>query len=126
MRILIRWAIGIVVILVTVQIMSWLPEQYQQYRIMWPSVWGIVIFVPVLAVANVALGSILRLLTVPISCLTFGLFGFVINAIVFWIAGWATGAQNGLGQSIGFVGSLLGSIIYTVISTPLSAAIGEN
>ena len=123
MRMLVRWAIGVVVILVTVKILSWLPPAYQVH---WEPIWRAAIFVPVLAVANAVLGSILRLLTVPISCLTFGLFGFVINAIVFWIAGWATGAQNGLGQSIGFVGSLLGSIIYTVISTPLSAAIGEN
>lgn len=123
MRILARWAIGIVVILVTVKIMSVLPEPY---RIMWPSVWGIVIFVPVLAVANAVIGTILRILAVPITCLTFGLFGFVINALVFWLAGWATGAQNGLEQPIGFVGSLLGSIIYTVISTPLNAAVGES
>ena len=125
MRILIRWAIGIVVILVTVKIMTALPNQYQIY---WDPIWRAAIFVPVLAIANAVVGNILRILTVPITCLTLGLFRFVINALVFWLAGWATGAHDGTAahQPIGFLASLAGSIIYTVISTPLNAAIGEN
>jgi putative membrane protein len=124
MRIFWRWAIGIVAILVTVKIMTVLPAAYQ---VMWKdNIWGVVIFVPLFAVVNAILGTFLRLVSLPINCLTFGLFGFVINAIVFLVAGRATGAMNGLNHPIGFVASMLGSIIYTVISTPLSAALGEG
>ena len=120
MRWLARWAVGIAAVLITVQIMRLLPAQYE---LVWDSVWRVVIFVPVLAMTNAVVGSVLRLVSLPITCLTFGLFGFVINAAVFWIAGAATGAHAATGPPIGFASALLGSIIYTVISTPLSAAV---
>ncbi len=115
-----RWAVGVVTVLITVQIMKALPAQYE---LVWDSVWSIVIFVPVLALTNAIVGTVLKLLSVPITCLTFGLFGFVINACVFWIAGYFTGAHTPAGTSIGFLSALFGSVIYTVISAPLSSAV---
>ena len=90
MSYLLRWAVGVVAILATVQVMKALPPQY---GLEWRSVWGMVVFVPVFALVNAVVGSILRLLSLPITCVTFGLFGFVINAIVFYVAGSATGAR---------------------------------
>jgi len=118
-----RWAVGIVAILVTIEIMKALPAHYQ---LQWRSIWGVVVFVPVLALVNAVVGTILRVLSLPITCLTFGLFGFVINAIVFYIAGSATGAATTPGQPIGFVTALLGSVIYTIISIPLAASVRER
>lgn len=39
----------------------------------------------VLGVLNVTLGSVLKLLTLPITILTLGLFAFIVNGFVFWV-----------------------------------------
>lgn len=117
-RSLLKWLIGVIAILLTVQITNrLLPDAFS---LEWQTITGAVIFVPVLAAVNAILGSLLRMLSMPITCMTLGLFGFVINAVVFLIAGKLTGA------SMGFPGAFAGSILYTVISTPLSWTIKEK
>ena len=69
------------------------------------------------ALANAVLGTVLRLLSLPLSCLTLGLFGFVVNALVFWEAGALTGA------TMNFWSALFGSVVVTLISSPLSAIV---
>jgi putative membrane protein len=118
-----HWLVGIISVIITILIMRLLPASYQ---LTWQPMWGVVIFVPILAIVNAILGNILRLLTLPISCMTLGLLGFVINAIVFWVAGSATGAETGNGHSIGFIISLIGSVLYTAISVPLSSLFKER
>jgi putative membrane protein len=112
-----KWLIGIVAILITVWVLKQLPPIF---NLEWKSLWGPVVFVPVLAISNAIIGSILRLASAPISCLTLGLFGFVINAIIFWIAGVITGAQMHL------LAPVVGSVLYTVISAPFTSALKEK
>ena len=50
------------------------------------SVFKLLIGVLVLSLLNATLGRILKLLTLPLSCITLGLFTLVINAIVLWVA----------------------------------------
>ena len=42
--------------------------------------------VAVLSFLNATLGKILKIITIPLSCITLGLFSLVINAIVLWVA----------------------------------------
>jgi putative membrane protein len=84
------------------------------------SVLLLMIGVAVLALLNATLGSVLRLLTLPLSCLTLGLFSLVINAFVLWVAAslqlgftiTGTGFQAFLAA---FVASLLISFINGVL-----------
>lgn len=122
-RVLRNWLIGVIAVALTVWLMSYLPARLQ---LKWDPAWRIAVFVPVLAVVNTFIGSVVRLCTFPINCLTLGLFGFVINAAMFEIAGRLTQAQNGEGDPIGFFASLIGSVVYTVISAPLSAFAKER
>ena len=115
MKHLLRWIVGIISVIITVYIVKAL-----HLTLSWHDTWGMVVFVPVLALVNIFIGSILRLFAAPITCLTLGLFGFVINAIVFWIAAKATNAH------VNFVSALVGSILYSVISIPLSGLIKEH
>lgn len=72
--------------------------------------------VAVLALLNATLGNLLKLLTIPLNCLTLGLFSLVVNALVLMFA-----ASLGLGYHLegdemqklmaAFVGSLLISFI---------------
>jgi putative membrane protein len=71
----------------------------------------------VLGLINTLLRPLLVLLTLPVTLLTLGLFIFVINALLFQLAGHLVdGFQVG-----GFWSALLGSIGYSLISWLLSA-----
>ncbi|WP_265945858.1 phage holin family protein [Dechloromonas sp. A34] len=71
----------------------------------------------VLGLINTLLRPLLLLLTLPVTLLTLGLFIFVINALLFQLAGMLIdGFHVG-----GFWSALLGSIAYSLISWLLSA-----
>jgi len=114
-RIALRWLVGVISILIT-----GILAHAIGLRVEWKPPWHVIIFVPVLAVINAIIGPVLRLLSLPINCLTFGLFSFIINALLFWIAGRATGGQMNVW------GALFGSLVYAVLSTVLSWPIKEK
>ncbi|MBE9104959.1 phage holin family protein, partial [Nostoc cf. edaphicum LEGE 07299] len=63
----------------------------------------------IIGLVNAFIRPILRILTFPITLLTFGLFTFVINALTLWLA---SGLTPGTGFEIkGFLPALLGSIV---------------
>ncbi|MEH2143515.1 phage holin family protein [Nostoc sp.] len=69
----------------------------------------------VIGLVNAFIRPILRLLTFPITLLTFGLFTFVINALTLWLA---SGLTPGYGFEIkGFLPALLGSIVLAIVSS---------
>ncbi|HVZ76261.1 MAG TPA: phage holin family protein [Candidatus Paceibacterota bacterium] len=62
---------------------------------------------------------LLMILTLPINILTFGLFSFVVNALLFWFL-----ASFIAGFSVaGFVPALIGSAILMVVGWALHAAL---
>src|SRR5512145_2631936 len=71
----------------------------------------------VLGLINAVLRPLLILLTLPVTLLTMGLFIFVINALLFQLAGNLVDGFN-VG---GFWPALLGSIFYSLISWVLSS-----
>jgi putative membrane protein len=72
-------------------------------------VWGLI---------SVTVRPILGLLTLPINLITFGLFSFILNALLFWfVASFVQGFEVA-----GFVAALLGSAVLTVVSWAIDAA----
>ena len=71
----------------------------------------------VLGLINTLLRPVLVLLTLPVTLLTLGLFIFVINALLFLLAG---SLIDGFHVD-GFWSALFGSIAYSLISWALSA-----
>ncbi|MBS1158202.1 MAG: Membrane protein of unknown function [Proteobacteria bacterium] len=71
----------------------------------------------VLGLINAVLRPLLILLTLPVTLLTLGLFIFVINALLFQLAGHLVDGFN----AGGFWSALIGSIAYSLISWALSA-----
>jgi putative membrane protein len=49
---------------------------------------ALILFALVLGIVNAFIGPIIRLLSLPITCLTLGLFTFIINAILLLLTGW--------------------------------------
>jgi putative membrane protein len=77
--------------------------------------------VAVLSFLNATVGRILKLLTLPLSCITFGLFSLVVNAVVLELAalldlGFSINNKGGFSAFIAaFVASLLISFINGVL-----------
>jgi putative membrane protein len=65
------------------------------------------------------LRPVLVVLTLPVTVVTFGLFLFVINALLFWAA---ASVLDGF-YVAGFWAALLGSVIYSVIMLVVDAAL---
>lgn len=73
-------------------------------------IWGLI---------SVTIRPILGLLTLPITLLTFGLFSFILNALLFWfVASFVQGFEVA-----GFVAALLGSIVLTLVSWVVDVAL---
>jgi putative membrane protein len=73
----------------------------------------------VIGLFNALLRPILVLLTLPVTLLTLGLFLFVINAVMFWLA---SALLDGFHVS-GFVAALIGSLIYSLIGVVIESAL---
>lgn len=76
----------------------------------------------ILSVLNMTVRPILKLLAVPITCLTFGLFSLVINALMMLltsrlVAGFVVG---------GFWNALIVSIIYATFSAVLNGLFNKD
>ena len=72
---------------------------------------GALVAAAVLGALNMVVRPILVLLTLPVTVVTLGLFLFVINALMFWLA---ASLVSGLIVK-GFVAALIGSLIYSVL-----------
>lgn len=68
---------------------------------------------------NTLLRPILVLLTLPVTVVTLGLFLFVINALMFWLA---ASVLDGF-QVQGFGAALLGSLIYSLLGLLIDSAL---
>jgi putative membrane protein len=66
----------------------------------------------VLGLVNAVVRPILLVLTLPVTILTLGLFIFVINALMFWLASGIVGGFH----VTGFWAALIGSILYSLIT----------
>jgi putative membrane protein len=75
------------------------------------SFWTAVVVAIVLGILNVTVGFVLKILTFPLSVVTFGLFLLVINALMFWAASFVKGFHVA-----GFWAAFFGSLIVTIIS----------
>ncbi|GAB6877581.1 phage holin family protein [Thermaerobacter litoralis] len=67
----------------------------------------------VLGLVNAVIRPVVLFLTMPIGCLTLGLFTFVVNALMFWLVG---AVVDGF-EVEGFVPALIGSLLVSVVST---------
>lgn len=73
----------------------------------------------VLGLLNTLLRPLLVLLTLPVTLITLGLFLFVINAVMFYMA---ASVLDGLSVS-GFTAALIGSLIYSLCGMVIDVAI---
>lgn len=74
---------------------------------------GALLAVLALAIVNALIRPLILLFTLPLNCLTLGLFTFLINALMFWLVGlgWVPGFRVDT-----FWAAIFGSIVMGIIS----------
>jgi len=77
------------------------------------SVYIAIIAALILGLLNLVIRPILFILTLPLTIITFGLFAFVLNALIFWFA---ASFYRGLYGLLVLYPSLLGSIVVSIAS----------
>ena len=110
-NLLVRWLIGALALLLVAYLL--------------PGI-AVASFVPAAVVAALVLGlvnafvrPVLKALTLPLTCLTLGLFSLVLNAVLFWGV-----AEVVAGFSVdGAVAALLGSVLYSLVTAAASVVL---
>lgn len=88
--------------------------------------WKFLLVAAIFGVVNTFLRPVLRILTLPITLMTLGLFLLVINALMLMLTG-AISAELNLGFAVGdFWAALLGSIVISIVGFLLSMVIGTG
>jgi putative membrane protein len=88
--------------------------------------WRFLLVALIFGLVNTFLRPILRILTLPITLMTLGLFLLVINALLLMLTG-VISAELDLGFFVdGFLAALLGSIVISIVGFLLSLVIGSS
>jgi putative membrane protein len=120
---ILRWA----VILIAVFLVAWgLPQtgifgdtQFVNYGNDWVT---LAIFAAVLALLNTFIKPILQILSIPLTCLTFGLFTIVINVALFALAAWLVPCI----QVAGLCGMVVGAVAISIVGWGVHLLTGEK
>ncbi len=111
MGIFISW----IVTTITFLIISWLPIGVEI-----DSLGKAIISAAVFGILNAVLNPILALFTFPLIFLTFGLFYFILNALIFWLA---AAIVPGFSLRWGFWSALIGALALSIINSIIFAII---
>ena len=110
MRILLAWLINALALIAVAYLMP---------SISVASFWSALVAALILGLVNAVIRPVLLLLTLPVTVVTLGLFIFVINGLLFWLAGsFIDGFVVG-----GFWAGFFGAILFSIVSWILSALV---
>jgi putative membrane protein len=79
--------------------------------------WGAFSAVILLSFLNVFIAPVLKFLTLPLSCMTLGLFSFLINAFLFWMASLLIPGFDVRGFWAAVLGPIVMGILNSVLQT---------
>ncbi len=85
------------------------------------SMTALVLFALILGLLNYFVKAALRLVSLPLTCLTFGAFALVLNVLLFAFAAWLTP-----GMEIDVWGALFGAIVVSVASGVIYSILDER
>ena len=103
LRLLLHWLLSALALLIVARVV---PGFY--VRDLTTALWAAVI----IGLINATLGALLKLITLPLTILTLGIFWIVINALMLWFA---TAFVSGFRIS-GFVAAFVGAIVLMLVN----------
>jgi len=115
--IVLRWVANAVALLLTV----WLGKTFG-LGLYVSGFWGAMIAALVIGLMNAVIRPLVMMFALPLNCLTFGLFGLIINAFLFWLAGEVLAEFEVEGP----FAALFGSIVMSLFSGVLSQAVAPE
>lgn len=108
MTLLFRWFLGAVALLLVAYLFPGI-----HVAGLWPSA---IVAALGLGLANALIRPVLSVLTLPLSCMTFGLFSLVLNAVLFWaVSEFVDGFEVE-----GALTALAGSIVFSLLSAGIN------
>ena len=111
MNLLLRWLIGALALLLVAYFLPGIAVAN-----FFPAA---VVAALVLGLVNAFIRPLVKVLTLPLTCLTLGLFSLVINAVLFWaVAAFVDGFAVE-----GAVAALLGSLAYSLVTAAASSVL---
>ena len=88
---------------------------------------GVAVFALFLALLNMSIKPILQILSLPITCLTLGIFYLIVNTFMLYLASWMAEGLFETGIVISSFGSaFVASIVISVVSALLNSITGAN
>jgi putative membrane protein len=117
MQLLLRFAITAGALFITV----WLLQQFglAEVKAQHWSAWFVAVII--MALVNALIRPIARFITAPLNCLTLGIMGIVVNAVMFWLVAAIAQAAGEPVFTVTPLGALAGSILVGLISGALSS-----
>ena len=80
-----------------------------------------------LQLMNMIVKPVVKLLALPITILTLGLFALVINWFILWLASWITGYLPEVTLTLGgFWLTLLGALVISIVSSIVTGLTGSR
>ncbi len=113
MRLLIGWLLNALALLAVTYLVPGIHVSSFTYALIAAAVIGL---------ANMLIKPILLILTLPVTIITLGLFIFVINGLLFWLAGYFLQGFDVKTVTAG----IIGAIVYSIISWVLSAIVVDK
>lgn len=117
MRILLGWAISAVALYVVTQVVPGVGVSGWKAAFIAALMIGLV---------NATLGNLLKLLTLPIGCITLGISGLIINALMFMLAAYLIDGFTVSGFLAAFFGSILMTGVNWVLDMVLSSLLSND
>ena len=88
---------------------------------------GVAVFALFLALLNMSIKPILQILSLPITCLTLGIFYLIVNTFMLYLASWLATGLFDTGLVISSFGSaFVASIVISVVSAILNSIVGAD
>jgi putative membrane protein len=114
---MIRFAAYLIANMAAVLAVGTLSERFARYE----NFESIFVFALILGLINAFIRPVLRLLTLPLTCLTFGLFALVLNVLLFELADRLTD-----GIEISWWGAAIGSLVASIASGIIFSVLDEQ
>jgi putative membrane protein len=116
-RILLSWVVSAAALYVVTQVIDGVRVSSWQAAFIAALVIGLV---------NATLGNLLKLLTLPIGCMTLGISGLIINALMFMLAAYLIDGFTVSGFLAAFFGSILMTAVNWVLDLVLSMLLSDK
>ncbi len=86
---------------------------------------GLIVMALLLGLVNALIRPVVSLLSLPVTILTLGLFTFVINALMLFLASWLSQQLNPASPFLidGWIAAVIGALVVTIVSGVLSSLV---